>query len=63
MRRKINDAQLRELVTARRTKGAAFMHDYETYQRLLAEVRKELSGMSRTDILAEFPEYTYDVEI
>lgn len=60
MKRRITDGELRELLVRRMTKGAAFIRvDYEAR---LAEVRAEVERMSRTEMMAKWPEYTYDVK-
>lgn len=60
-KRKVTDNQLREVVRARRTKGSAFMLKGAEYNALQEQVKTELSGMSRAEIFARWPEYTYDL--
>lgn len=61
MRKKVSDAELRERVQARLTKGDAFRDvDYAAGQE---KARSRLTNMSRAAIFANFPELTYDFKV
>lgn len=63
-KRSVDLDQLRSIVRARMTKGAAFMLSDKTgeYQAKQAEVKAMLEGMSREQIMAKWPDYTYDIK-
>jgi hypothetical protein len=59
MRRNVTLVQLREIVTRRLTKGAAFMKG--DYTKLMADTREMLSKLSFDEIKAQYPNHTYDI--
>lgn len=62
-KRRVSLAQLRELVTARRTKGAAFSSkSHKEYEELMDKVAQELNALDYKEILTRFPIYTYDIK-
>ena len=62
-RRKLTDAQLRDLVRSRLTRGDAFRQHQGpiTYAIKQQQTAEELSKLSRKEILTKYPHYTYDV--
>lgn len=62
MKRRVTIDQLRDMVRARRTKGDAFRCKHNEYEATQAKVKAELEAMSFAEIIAKFPEYTYDIK-
>lgn len=61
MRRKVTDAQLRDTIVSRKTKGLAFMCTSDEYRRALQAARDEVAGKFRVHLFRDYPEYTYDL--
>lgn len=65
MKRYLDDNALRNLVSARRRKGSAFLSDKIrgcTYEEERQRVDAELANLSREEILKQFSAYTYDMK-
>lgn len=63
MKRRVDADNLRGIVLARLTKGSAFSMTNEQYVANQATVRDKLASMSPEEIMAKWPECTYDLKL
>lgn len=60
MKKARTEAEIRNILVRRLTKGAAFMEG--DYSKLLAETRAELDRLSKAEMMEKYADYLWDVK-